>query len=46
MSGPHESGNRKDRLSHKPKSKRPKTDEEKKAEGAKGRFIIVGFLYS
>lgn len=35
MSGPNEAGGRRDRTSHKPKHKRPKTDDEKKAEGAK-----------
>ena len=37
--GPNEGGGRRDRLSHKPKSKRPRTEEEKKAaETAKGMF--------
>ncbi|KAL4235849.1 Histone deacetylase 2 [Mactra antiquata] len=35
MSGPNEAGGRRDRHSHKPKPKRPKTDEEKKADSAK-----------
>lgn len=34
MSGPTDA-NRKDRASHKPKPKRPKTEDEKKPDGAK-----------
>lgn len=36
MSGPNEGGGRRDRSSNKPKPKRPKTEEDKKADGVKG----------
>ncbi|KAH3733633.1 hypothetical protein DPMN_040065 [Dreissena polymorpha] len=45
MSGPNESGGRRDRMSHKPKPKRPKTDEERKAEQAKGIVCVPNTRY-
>ena len=41
MSGLNEAGGRRDRASHKPKPKRPKTEDEKKADGAKCKLRIV-----